>query len=216
MLPLYPQYSGASTGASFDQVTNELRRWRWLPQLRFIDQYAAEPLYIEALAASVEQHWRAHGRTQRLLVSFHGIPERYFQRGDPYYCKCQKTARLLAEELLLRDEQWSVSFHSRFGAARWLGPYTADVVAALPRQGVKELTVICPGFAIDCLETLEEIAIENHDRFLISGGQRFLYVPALNARGEHVEALGELITRNCQGWSCGDAATPAAARIAPA
>jgi ferrochelatase len=215
VLPLYPQYSGASSGAAFDQVTSELRRWRWLPQLRFIDQYAAEPLYIEALAASVEQHWQTHGRTRRLLVSFHGIPERYFDRGDPYLYYCQKSARLLAQKLQLPDDAWSVSFHSRFGAARWLGPYTADVVAGLPGQGVKELTVICPGFAIDCLETLEEIAIENRDRFLAAGGERFLYVPALNARGEHVDALGELITRNCQGWSCGDDETRAAARIVP-
>jgi ferrochelatase len=157
IVPLFPQYCGASTGAVYDQVTAELRRWRWLPELRFIAEYHDHPGYIEALRASVVQHWQTHGRTERLLVSFHGIPERYFQRGDPYFCKCQKTARLLAEELMLRDEQWSVSFHSRFGAAKWLAPYTADVVAAMPARGIDEITVICPGFAIDCLETLEEI-----------------------------------------------------------
>ena len=134
VVPLYPQYCGASTGAVYDRVSTELRRWRWLPELRFIAEYHDHPGYIEALRASVVQHWQQHGRTERLLVSFHGIPERYFHRGDPYFCKCQKTARLLAEELMLREEQWSVSFQSRFGRGRWLAPYTADVLAALPAQ----------------------------------------------------------------------------------
>ena len=201
VVPLFPQYSGASTGAVYDQVNVELRRWRWLPELRFIAEYHDHPGYIEALRASVMQHWQTHGRTERLLVSFHGIPEHYFRRGDPYFCKCQKTARLLAEELMLRDEQWSVSFHSRFGGGRWLSPYTADVVREMPARGVQELTVVCPGFAIDCLETLEEIAIENRERFRAAGGQRFLYVPALNARPEHARALADLITQHCQGWT---------------
>jgi protoporphyrin/coproporphyrin ferrochelatase len=201
VVPLFPQYCGASTGAVYDQVHDELGRWRWLPELRFIAEYHDHPGYIEALRASVAQHWHTHGRTERLLISFHGIPERYFQRGDPYFCKCQKTARLLAEELMLRDEQWSVSFHSRFGRGRWLSPYTADVVRELPVRGVRELTVVCPGFAIDCLETLEEIAIENRERFLAAGGHRFLYVPALNARPEHARALADLITQHCQGWT---------------
>jgi ferrochelatase len=201
VVPLYPQYCGASTGAVYDQVNAELRRWRWLPELRFIAEYHDHPGYIEALRASVAQHWHTHGRTERLLVSFHGIPERYFQRGDPYFCKCQKTARLLAEELMLRDEQWSVSFQSRFGGGRWLEPYTADVLAQLPARGVDEVTVVCPGFAIDCLETLEEIAIENRQRYLAAGGRRFLFVPALNARPEHTRALADLIVQHCQGWT---------------
>jgi ferrochelatase len=201
VVPLFPQYCGASTGAAYDQVNAELARWRWLPELRFIAEYHDHPGYIEALRASVVQHWHTHGRTEQLLISFHGIPERYFQRGDPYYCKCQKTARLLAEELMLRDEQWSVSFHSRFGGGRWLSPYTADVVAKMPARGIDELTVVCPGFAIDCLETLEEIAIENRERFLTAGGQRFLYVPALNARPEHARLLADLIAQHSQGWT---------------
>jgi protoporphyrin/coproporphyrin ferrochelatase len=201
VVPLYPQYCGASTGAVYDQVSAELRRWRWLPELRFIAEYHDHPGYIEALRASVAQHWQTHGRTERLLISFHGIPERYFHRGDPYFCKCQKTARLLAEELMLRDEQWSVSFQSRFGADRWLSPYTADVLTELPKRGVTELTVICPGFAVDCLETLEEIVIENRERFLAAGGRNFLYVPALNARAEHTRALCDLIAQHCQGWT---------------
>ncbi len=217
VVPLFPQYSGASTGAVYDHVNAELRHWRWLPELRFVAEYHDHPGYIEALRASVMQHWQTHGRTERLLVSFHGIPERYFQRGDPYFCKCQKTARLLAEELMLRDEQWSVSFHSRFGGGRWLSPYTADVIRELPASGVAELTVVCPGFAIDCLETLEEIAIENRERFLAAGGQRFLYVPALNARPEHARALADLITQHCQGWTHIERGLfPAAARDASA
>jgi ferrochelatase len=201
VVPLFPQYCGASTGAVYDQVNAELRRWRWLPEMRFIAEYHDHPGYIDALRASVVQHWQSQGRTERLLISFHGIPERYFQRGDPYFCKCQKTARLLAEELMLTDAQWSVSFQSRFGAARWLTPYTANVVAELPARGVHELTVVCPGFAIDCLETLEEIDIENRERFLAAGGRRFLYVPALNARPEHTRALADLIAQHCQGWT---------------
>ena len=201
VLPLFPQYCGATTGAVYDQVTAELRRWRWLPELRFIAEYHDQPEYIEALRASVLEHWRTFGRTRHLLVSFHGIPERSFHRGDPYFCKCQKTARLLAEELMLRDGEWSVSFQSRFGPAGWLKPYTSEVLAQLPGRGVRDVTVICPGFAVDCLETLEEIAIENRDNFLRAGGQLFEYVPALNARPEHARFLATHIARHCQGWT---------------
>ncbi|HEY8507634.1 MAG TPA: ferrochelatase [Steroidobacteraceae bacterium] len=201
ILPLFPQYCGATTGAVYDHVGRELRRWRWLPELRYIAEYHDEPGYIDALRASVQQHWEAHGRTRHLLISFHGIPERYFHKGDPYFCKCQKTARLLADELMLREGEWSVSFQSRFGRATWLKPYTIELVAELAERGVQELTVICPGFAIDCLETLEEIGMENRDAFLAAGGRRFQYVPALNARDEHVRFLADLISRHCQGWT---------------
>ena len=200
VLPLFPQYCGATTGAAYDRVTAELRRWRWLPELRFVAEYHDQPEYIDALRTSVLEHWQAHGRTRHLLISFHGIPERNFHSGDPYFCKCQKTARLLAEELMLRDGEWSVSFQSRFGPAGWLKPYTSEVLAQLPGRGVRDVTVICPGFAADCLETLEEIAIENRDRFLRAGGQHFEYVPALNARPEHARFLAAHIARHCQGW----------------
>lgn len=201
VLPLFPQYCGASTGAAHDQVMAELARWRWLPELRFIAEYHDYPGYIDALRASVVQHWEAHGRTPHLLMSFHGIPEAYFHRGDPYFCKCQKTARLLADELMLHDEEWSVSFQSRLGRGKWLKPYTADVCAELPKRGVDAVTVVCPGFAIDCLETLEEIEIENRQYFLEAGGRRFSYVPALNARPEHTRFLADLIAQHCQGWT---------------
>ena len=201
VLPLFPQYCAATTGAVYDQVSTELRRWRALPELRFIADYHEHPGYIEALRASVTQHWEAQGKTQHLLMSFHGIPERYFHQGDPYFCKCQKTARLLADELLLRDTEWSVSFQSRFGPSGWLKPYTSTVLAEMPARGVREVTVVCPGFAVDCLETLEEIDIENRDGFLRAGGQKFQYVPALNARAEHARCLSDLIARHCQGWT---------------
>ena len=201
VVPLFPQYCGASTAPVYDQVNAELRRWRWLPELRFIAEYHDHPGYIHALRASVEQEWGLHGRTGHLLMSFHGIPESYFHQGDPYFCKCQKTARLLAEELMLKEQEWSVSFHSRIGPTKWLQPYTSEVLAQLPARGIDEVTVICPGFALDCLETLEEIDMENRRRFGAAGGRKFLYVPALNARGDHARFLADLIAQHCQGWT---------------
>ncbi len=200
VLPLFPQYCGATTGAVNDQVCGELRRWRSVPELRFIADYHDHPGYIEALRASVTGHWEARGPTAHLLISFHGIPERYVREGDPYFSRCHATARLLADELLLREGEWSVSFQSRFGPAGWLKPYTREVLLGMPARGVREVTVVCPGFAVDCLETLEEIDIENRAAFIKAGGQRFEYVPALNARAAHTECLAGLIEQHCQGW----------------
>jgi ferrochelatase len=201
VLPLFPQYCGATTGAVHDQVSAELCRWRTLPDLHFIADYHDHPGYIEALRASVTAHWQARGRTAHLLISFHGIPERYCQQGDPYFRRCQGTARLLADELLLREGEWSVSFQSRFGPADWLQPYTSTVLAGMPARGAREVSVVCPGFAVDCLETLEEIAIENRAIFMRAGGERFEYVPALNARASHAHCLADLIAQRCQGWT---------------
>lgn len=201
VVPLFPQYSCASTAAVIDQVTAELQRWRWVPEQRFINDYHEHPGYIAALAASTLQHWAQHGRTEHLLMSFHGIPEKYFRKGDPYFCKCQKTARLLAEELNLPDGSWSVSFQSRYGPGQWLKPYTDRVLEAMPPRGIRSVTVICPGFSADCLETLEEIDIENRERFLAAGGTRFEYVPALNARADHTVMLADLIAQHLQGWA---------------
>lgn len=201
VLPLFPQYCGATTGAVYDQVNAELAGWRWLPELRFICEYHDQPQYIEALRESVAQHWEAHGRTGHLVISFHGIPERYFHQGDPYFCKCQKTARLLAEELLLKDGEWTVTFQSRFGPTEWLRPYTIETLAGMPARGIRDVTVICPGFAVDCLETLEEIDVENRAAFMSAGGERFEYVPALNARPAHAAVLAAQIARHCQGWT---------------
>jgi ferrochelatase len=201
VVPLFPQYCGATTGAVYDQVNAELRRWRWLPEMRFIASYEDQPGYIEALRASVASHWEQHGRTKHLIVSFHGIPEVYAHSGDPYFHKCKHTARLLADELMLGENQWSVSFQSRFGPGSWLKPYTIEVMAQLPRRGIDAVTVVCPGFSVDCLETLEEIEIENRQAFMAAGGKTFQYVPALNARPEHARFLADLIAQHCQGWT---------------
>ena len=201
VLPLFPQYSAATTAAVYDQVSAELRGWRALPDVHFVADYHDHPGYIEALRESVATHWQAHGRTSHLLISFHGIPERNCRRGDPYSERCQSTARLLADELLLREGEWSISFQSRFGPADWLKPYTSTVLGGMPARGVREVTVVCPGFAVDCLETLEEIAIENREAFLHAGGERFDYVPALNARASHAHCLADLIAQRCQGWT---------------
>jgi ferrochelatase len=193
VVPMFPQYCGATTGAVFDQVAAALKRMRRVPALRFIAEYHAEPAYIDALARSVEEHRQAHGTARHLLMSFHGIPERFVALGDPYRRQCERTAELLAHKLQLDPDSWSVSFQSRFGRARWLQPYTIEAVAELARRGVKDLAVMCPGFAADCLETLEEIAIENRDAFRAAGGERYQYIPALNARTDHVAAVLALV-----------------------
>jgi ferrochelatase len=212
-LPLFPQYCGATSGAAFDAVHALLRRWRHLPDVHFVAGYHEHPGYIEALRASVAEHAEAHGRGAHLLMSFHGIPERNVRAGDPYLAQCQHTARLLADELLLREGEWSVSFQSRFGPAGWLKPYTQAVLRALPGRGVRDVTVVCPGFAVDCLETLEEINIENRATFLEAGGRRFEYVPALNARPRHAQALADLIAQHCQAWmTSGHGSLPQTAR----
>lgn len=204
VLPMFPQYSGVTTGAVYDQLHAELARWRWVPELRVIAEYPDHPAYIEALRHSVSAHWAEHGRTSHLLMSFHGIPEQYFRAGDPYFCKCQRTARLLADELNLAESEWGLSFQSRYGPGRWLQPYTDDTIGSLPARGIRTLTVVCPGFAADCLETLEEIAVENRDRFLAAGGERFEYVPALNSSPRHAQAIAGLVTQHLQGWTRGN------------
>jgi ferrochelatase len=200
VLPLYPQYSATTTASIFDAVTTELRRWRWLPELRFINHYHDNPAYIAALADSVAAHRAEHGTADKLLMSFHGIPEEYFHAGDPYHCECHKTGRLLAEALGLTDTQWQLSFQSRLGPKQWLHPYTDHTLEKLANDGVKSVQVICPGFSADCLETLEEIAMENRDTFLEAGGERYEYIPCLNANAAHIEMLAALAKQHMQGW----------------
>jgi ferrochelatase len=189
VLPLYPQYSGATTGAVFDQVSAWARPRRWIPALRFISDYHAQPAYIEALRQSVLEHWQGRERPGRLLMSFHGLPKRNCDRGDPYRTQCEATAHRLAQALDLRPDQWTLSFQSRFGAQEWLKPYTEDTLKQLARQGVKRLGVICPGFSLDCLETLEEIAIRGEETFRGHGGEALDYIPALNDSDWQVECL---------------------------
>ncbi len=200
ILPLFPQASGASTGAVYDHVGAALRRWRALPQLRIVADYHAEPAYIGALAASVREHWQQHEDSSHLLISFHGIPQASVRAGDAYEAQCRRTAALLAAALQLPAARWSVGFQSRFGAARWLEPATATVLQELPRRQIRAVTVICPGFAADCLETLEEIDLEGRALFLKAGGERFDYVPALNARADHIQTLSALLRRNLGDW----------------
>ena len=200
ILPLYPQYSAATTASTFDAVAAVFKRWPWLPETRMVMSYHDDPGYIAALKASVEKHWREHGRGQRLLLSFHGVPERYLLQGDPYHCQCHKTGRLLAEALALEDGQWQVTFQSRFGPERWLQPYTDVTLGSLARQGVTDIDLICPGFSADCLETLEENNMRNRDLFLEAGGKRFAYIPCLNDDAAHIAALADLVARHTQGW----------------
>ncbi len=201
IVPMYPQYSATTTASVFDAVTDELQTWRWLPDLRFINSYHDQPAYIDALAKSILSHWSKRGRKPDMLVfSFHGIPRRYVDNGDPYFCHCQKTARLVAEKLLLKDTKWKVTFQSRVGREEWLQPYTDNTMKQLAHKGVKSIDVICPGFAADCLETLEEINIENREIFLSRGGTDFDYIPCLNDSDTHIHALSELIVQHSFGW----------------
>jgi ferrochelatase len=199
VLPLYPQYSATTTASTFDAVAAELRTWRWLPELRFVTQYHDDPGYLDALTAHIRAA-RADQPGERLLFSFHGLPKRNLLAGDPYHCQCHKTARLVAERLGLQSDQWAVTFQSRFGRAEWLQPYTSVLLADWAKSGVTSVDVACPGFAADCLETLEEIAIENRQAFLEAGGERYRYLPALNDDPAHIEALVDLIGRHAAGW----------------
>lgn len=201
VLPLYPQYSATTTATTYDEVNRVLSRWRWLPEMRFVGSYHDHSSYINALAHSVKAHWQEHQRGQLLLMSFHGLPKRNLDLGDPYFCHCHKTARLLAKKLELKQDQYVVTFQSRFGKAEWLKPYTDKTLEELPAKGIKKIDVICPGFPADCLETLEEIKIENGDNFLQAGGETYRYIAALNHQKNHIHALSDIIQQHAQGWA---------------
>jgi len=200
LLPLYPQYAAATTGSTFDAVADVLKTWRWVPEFRMINSYHDDESYIAALASSIRRHWQHHGKPDRLLFSFHGIPQRYFDQGDPYPCLCRKTARLVAEHLTLEPHQWHLSFQSRFGKEEWIKPYTDVTLKSWGEEGVNRVDVICPGFASDCLETLEEIAVENRDYFVEAGGKELHYIPALNADPDHIRALHQLACNHMGNW----------------
>lgn len=200
VLPLYPQYSGTTTAAVYDAVAKALRQQPDIPGLRFIKDYHLLDGYIEALAESVQEHWQSNGQAQRLLMSFHGVPERYVDAGDPYVGQCRATAQALADKLALSDDQWLCSFQSRFGPAEWVKPYTDKVLQAWGKEGVESVDVICPAFAADCLETLEEIKIQNRDFFLEAGGKEYRYISALNDRAAFIQCLASLVENNSGGW----------------
>jgi protoporphyrin/coproporphyrin ferrochelatase len=200
VLPMYPQYSATTTAAVFDRVTRSLSRLRWLPEVRFINDYFHEPAWLDAVAGSIRTFQNRHGQPDKLLFSFHGIPRRNLMAGDPYFCQCQASARQIADRLQLGTHDWQVSFQSRLGRAEWLKPYTDRTLQALAGKGVKRVQVVCPGFSIDCLETLEEIAMENRDEFLHAGGEKLEYIPCLNDSDEHVKLMAELCRKHGQGW----------------
>lgn len=200
VLPLYPQYGGPTTGSTYDEVSSALTRRRWLPSLRFVSSYHDAPGYITAVAQSIEAHWNTHGRADKLILSYHGMPKRYLTEGDPYHCQCHKTSRLIGEQLGLKDDEMITTFQSRFGREEWLQPYTDETLRMLPDKGVASVQVVCPGFSADCLETIEEIGMENRDTFLEAGGDRYEYIPCLNAGAGHIEALTDLIAGELTGW----------------
>jgi protoporphyrin/coproporphyrin ferrochelatase len=200
VLPLYPQYAASSTATVFDAVFTELGRMRNAPAIRTVKHFHAHPAYLAALARNVRDYWGKNGRPELLVMSFHGIPRSSLDKGDPYHCECQTTGRLLAEALGLTADQYKVTFQSRFGRAEWLKPYTADTLAELGRRRTKRVDVVCPGFVADCLETLEEIAIEVKAAFLNAGGGEFHYIPALNERDDWIWALTDIALANLEGW----------------
>jgi ferrochelatase len=205
VLPAYPQYSGTTTASVVDAVAQWTGKVRALPELRFVNRYFDDPGYIAALAARINAHWQEHGRpdgkTGKLVLSFHGLPERNRTLGDPYYDECQQTARLLAQALRIDASQYLVTFQSRFGKAQWLQPYTEPSVIELARSGVQRVDLACPGFIADCIETLEEIDQEVRAAFLTAGGQEFRYIPCLNDGAAWVTALGQLAQRHLGGWA---------------
>lgn len=200
IFPLYPQYSATTTASTFDAVNKVLKHWRWIPEIRTINQYADSEAYIEALADSVQQHYQEYGKPDKLLFSFHGLPKRFHLAGDPYYHYCHTTAQLLTDKLEFMPEEWLLTFQSRFGRAEWLQPYTDMTLKKLPSQNIKRIAVICPGFSSDCLETLEEINMQNREVFMNAGGEVFHYIPALNSRDKHIEMLAKIVISNVQGW----------------
>ena len=200
VLPLYPQYSGATTGSTFDMIGKLFSTTRWIPNFRFVSSYHDDDRYIQACADKIKQHWQQHEPAEKLLLSYHGVPKRYLESGDPYYCQCQKTSRLIREKLGLDETQCITTFQSRFGKAEWLKPYTDATLKELGKNGTQSIDVFCPGFSADCLETLEEIAVENRDYFIEAGGQRYSYIPALNSDSNHVDALCGIIKQNISDW----------------
>lgn len=193
ILPLYPQYSVSTSASVFDSWARIMKEEREIPHFRFIRDYHDHPSYIKALADSVRSHWQQHGQSQLLLLSYHGIPKRFQDQGDPYGHQCHKTSELLAAELGLAPEQWRTTFQSRFGREEWLQPYTDETMQTLPGEGIKNISVICPAFSADCLETLEEITEENKEYFMAAGGESYQYIPALNDNAAHIQMMLDLV-----------------------
>ena len=203
IMPAYPQYSGTTTASVFDAVYSWAARTRLIPEFRFVNQYHDDDGYIGALAAKVRRHWQKNGQAEKLVMSFHGVPERTLTLGDPYHCQCHKTARLLAEKLGLAKDRWQLTFQSRFGKAKWLEPYTEPTLIKLAQTGVKSVDLICPGFTGDCLETLEEISMEARHAFMQAGGKEFHYIDCLNDSPEWLAGLADFSASQLAGWPTG-------------
>ena len=200
VFPLYPQYSATTTASTFDAVADELKTWRWIPELRMIQHYHDHDFYISALVKSITAYRQQNGDAEKLLFSFHGLPQRYLDQGDPYFCECHKTARLVAEKLALNENQWALAFQSRFGREEWLKPYADKTLIKWAEEGIKSVQVCCPGFSADCLETLEEINVENRNYFLSAGGEKYAYIPALNDSTDHIGMMSQLIQQHASDW----------------
>ena len=200
VVPMYPQYAASTTATAYDIVFRELQQMRNTPALRTIKNFHDHPGYIAACAQNIRDYWTLHGRPDKLVMSFHGLPGYTLEKGDPYHCECHKSARLIAEALGLTRDQYIVSFQSRFGKAEWLKPYTAATLQELGKQKTKRVDVVCPGFVADCLETLEEIALEVRDEFLHAGGGEYHYIPCLNERPDWIHALTGMVLDNLHGW----------------
>jgi ferrochelatase len=200
VVPLFPQYAASSTAPAFDQVFAELQQMRNTPAIRTIRHFHEHTGYINALASNINDYWMQHGRPEKLVMSFHGVPQYTLDKGDPYHCECHKTGRLLAEALGLKKDQYTVSFQSRFGKAEWIKPYTTSTLLELGKQKTRRVDVVCPGFVADCLETLEEIAMEGKEDFQHAGGGEYHYIPCLNDRNDWIHALTDLVMENLQGW----------------
>ena len=198
VLPLYPQYSGATTGSTFDALAKCFTKLRWVPELHFIGGYHQNPAYIEAICASIKRHIKEQGQPDKLIFSYHGTPERYLKNGDPYHCFCHQTTRLVQEALNLDKDSLMTTFQSRFGREPWLQPYTDKTLEQLPADGIKKVALICPGFSSDCLETIEEIDAEGREIFMHAGGEEFHYIPCLNNDEAHIEALAEIVSHQLQ------------------
>lgn len=200
VLPLYPQYCTATTASTFDAISHALKPCYHLPEIRLLRHYAAHPAYIETIANSIRNHWDNHGKNPFLLFSFHGIPQEYSDKGDPYESQCRQTAKLVADKLNLKSAEWQIAFQSRFGPKAWLQPYCDELLKQLPSQGIKKIDVVCPGFPIDCLETLEEIEKENAQLFIEADGLTLNYIHALNDSDQHVDLLYQLAKEELSDW----------------
>ena len=193
VITLFPHYSATTVGSIFDAVSTEIKSWRWVPSVKFLNSYHDNPLLIEILSERIKKSFDSQGKPDKLVFSYHSIPKKYFDSGDPYHCLCQKTSRLIAEKLSLEEKDYITAFQSRFGPSEWLKPYTSETMKSLPKEGIKSVQVVSPGFGVDNLETLQEIDIENKEYFEDAGGENFHYIPCLNDDDDHVEFLISLI-----------------------